>query len=171
MKIFILFLLSLILVVGVYLWENGKETHEIRTEIDIVAPPEKVWAVLSDINSWYEWNPIVNHSTGDSLLGSTLSITMIGEKDHQDVPKYHPIITHLDAPNYFHWRAVMMAGFVMANDKVFELEATSTGTRLVHKELFKGMIVPIFRNKFDKNVPLMLNAMNQALKEQAETIE
>jgi len=59
----------------------------------------------------------------------------------------------------------------MVNDKVFELEETSTGTHLVHKELFKGMIVPIFRNKFDKNVPLVLNAMNQALKEQAETIE
>lgn len=168
MKIFALILLALLLIGCAYLWSEGNETHEIRTEINIAAPPEKVWAVLLDINSWHDWSPIINHSSGDAVLGSTLSITMIGEKEYQDGPEYNPIITQLDAPNYFHWQAVMMARFVMANDKVFELEATPTGTRLVHKELFKGMIVPIFCNKFDENIPPMLNAMNEALKDHVE---
>ncbi len=168
MKNLLFFLLVLFLVACAYLWDKGKEFHEIRTEIEIDAPPEKVWAVLSDINSWHEWSPIVNDSSGDASLGSTLSITMIGEKEYQDGPEYHPIITHLDAPKVFHWQAVMMSGIVMTNDKVIELEGTSVGTRLIHKELFKGMIVPIFRNKFDENVPHMLNAMNEALKTRVE---
>ena len=168
MKLFVLFLLVLLSAACTYLWDNGQELHEVRTEIDIVATPEEVWAVLSDINSWHEWSPIINHSVGDAELGSKLSIIMIGERKYQDGPEYQPIITHINAPVYFHWRAEMLAGFVMTNDKVFELQATSNGTRLVHKELFTGMLVPIFSNKFDENIPLMLNAMNQALKVRVE---
>ena len=171
MKMFMLFLLALLLFACAYLWSEGKETHEIRAEIDIAAPPEKVWAVLSDINSWHEWSPIINDSAGEFSLGSTVSITMMGEKEHQDGPEYHPIITRLEAPNYFQWRAVMLAGSIMTNDKIFELQATPAGTHLVHKELFQGMVVPIFGNNFDKNVPTMLKAMNEALKVQAEKVE
>ncbi len=56
----------------------------------------------------------------------------------------------------------------MTNDKVFELEATNTGTRLIHKELFSGMFVPLFWSSVEKNVPSMLDAMNEALKLKAE---
>ena len=61
-----------------------------------------------------------------------------------------------------------MAEFVMTNDKVFELEATGSGTRLIHKELFSGMLVPLFWSKFETGVPPMLNSMNDALKRIAE---
>jgi len=168
MRKILLFLLALFLVLCVYLWDKGKDYHVVQTEIEISASPEKVWAVLVDIGSWHEWSPIINDSSGDASLSSILSITMRGEKEYQDGPKYHPVITRLDAPKVFHWRAVMMNSIVMTNDKVIELEKTSAGTRLVHKELFKGMVVPLLSNKFDENVPHMLSAMNEALKARVE---
>lgn len=168
MKKLILFLLVLFSAAGMYLWDKGKDFHEVRTEIDIAASPEKVWAILADINSWQEWSPIINHSSGDASMGSTLSIIMIGEKEYQSGPEYNPIITHLEAPKALHWRAVMMMGVGLTNDKIIELEATPAGTRVVHKELFKGMLLPMFRGTFDRNVPLMLNVMNEALKLRAE---
>ena len=157
----------LLLGAGAYLWQEGKALHEIRTEIDIAAPPEKVWALLTDIDAWRQWSPIINASTGVAAEGYTLSITMVG-KDGADGPKYYPTITHYEEPKYFQWQAVMIDGAIMTNDKIFELEETANGTRLIHKELFTGMMVPIFCNKFDENVPPMLNSMNQALKELAE---
>ena len=63
----------------------------------------------------------------------------------------------------------MMAGFIFTNDKVFELHETSTGTRVVHKELFSGLLAPIFCGQMEKGVPPMLEAMNQALKQLAES--
>lgn len=171
MKIFMLILLVLLLAACSYLWVNGKELHEVRTEIDIEASPEEVWAVLSDINSWHQWNPIINNSSGDASLGSTLAITMAGAKEYQKGPEYNPVITLLQKPNYFQWRAVMMTGFIMTNDKIVEVEAMPSGTRLVHKETFKGMAVPMLRSTFDRNVPTMLNAMNEALKKKVEEIE
>jgi len=167
MSKFFVVVFILVLGAGSYLWVKGKELQEIRTEIDIAAPPEKVWAYLSDIDTWQEWSPIINEASGEAAVGSTLTITMIG-REGQNGPTYQPNITHLVEPNYFHWRAVMMAGIIMTNDKVFELEETDTGTRLVHKELFSGMLVPIFSNNFEENVPTMLNAMNEALKKVVE---
>ncbi len=62
----------------------------------------------------------------------------------------------------------MMAGFVLSNDKVFELEETASGTRLVHKELFSGLMVPLFWSSVQRGVPTMLNAVNAALKARVE---
>lgn len=141
--------------------------RELRTEIQIAAPAEKVWDILMDFNNWYKWNPIVNEASGVAASGSTLSITMTGN-DGKDGPKYKPSVTKLEKPNYFRWRAKMMAGFIFTNDKVFELECTNSGTHLVHKELYSGLMSRIFWSKLDKFVPSMLSSMNAALKELAE---
>ena len=101
-------------------------------------------------------------------MGSTLNITMIGKEEGKDGPQYHPTITNFDAPRYFRWRASMMAGIIMTNDKVFELEETSTGTRLVHIEAFSGMMVPMMWKNLNEHVPSMLNSMNEGLKIKAE---
>lgn len=61
--------------------------REIRTEIEITAPAFKVWKILTDIDHWKEWNPIINQASGAATLGSTLSITMCG-KDGGHGPKY-----------------------------------------------------------------------------------
>ena len=168
MKKLFLSLLIFVLITSLILWMNGKDMREIRTEIEIAAPPAKVWNLLTDIENWHKWSPIINKSSGIAAMGSTLDITMGGKEHGENGPQYNPRITIFDAPKHFRWRAQMMAGFIMTNDKVFELEETSTGTRLVHIETFSGMMVPLFWGKVKENVPNMLNAMNKALKTLAE---
>jgi len=141
--------------------------REIRTEIEIDALPTKVWSILTDFDNWKNWNPIVNQVSGVASLGSELSVTMRGD-DGKDGQKYMPIVTEFEEPKFFRWRGKMLAEFLFTNDKVFELEEISSGTRLIHKELFSGMLVPMFWSKFDKGVPPMLNSMNDALKILAE---
>ena len=141
--------------------------REIKTEIEIDAPPTKVWSILTDFENWTEWNPIINQASGDASLGSKLSITMRG-KDGKDGPKYMPIVTTHEEPNSFRWRGKMMAEFLFTNDKVFELEETDSGTRLIHKELFRGMLLPLFWSTLNQGVPSMLESMNDALKKTAE---
>ena len=140
----------------------------IKTEISISAPPAKVWSILTDIDKWHEWSPVINASQGDAVVDSVLRITMISKKEGKDGPKYSPRILKLDEPKYFQWRAHMMAGFIFTNDKIIELEEISSGTRLIHTETFKGMLAALMKGQMEKGVPPMLNAMNEALKEIAE---
>ena len=166
-KISIIFV-ALLFIGVTYLAIEGSEMQEIKTEIEISAPPSKVWGILTDINNWQEWSPIINASNGEASIGSKLSITMMGKEEGKDGPKYSPIIEELNEPRYFRWTATMLAGFIFTNDKIFELVETESGTRLTHTETFKGLLAPIFCGQMEKGVPPMLNAMNKALKELAE---
>jgi len=166
-KLFILFI-SLTFIGITYLAIEGSEVQEIKTEIEISAPPSKVWEIITDINRWQEWSPIINASHGATSVGSKLNITMVGKEEGKDGPQYNPIITNLNEQRYFRWRAHMLAGFIFTNDKIFELKETESGTRLTHTETFKGLLAPIFCGQMEKGVPPMLNSMNTALKELAE---
>jgi len=146
---------------------KGNTMKEIITEIEINKSTEKVWNILTDFNNWTEWNPIINQASGAANLGSKLTITMRGDNG-KDGPKYMPIVTINQEPKTFRWRAKMMSGFMFTNDKVFELEETSSGTRLIHKELYSGVLASLFWNKLNNHVPTMLNSMNDALKIKVE---
>src|SRR5207248_1354328 len=109
--------------------------REIRSEIGISAPTKSVWKILTDFNRWKDWNPIVNDASGIAALGSELSVTMRGKEGKQG-PKFSPIVMDFEAQKSFRWRGKMMFEFLFTNDKILELEETSSGTRLVHKERF-----------------------------------
>ena len=111
---------------------------------------------------------LIERHWGNSSVGSKLSITMMSKEKGKDGPKYNPTILELDEPNYFHWRAHMMASFLFTNDKIFKLKETSSGTKLIHTETFKGLLTPLFRGQMKKGVPPMLHSMNEALKTLAE---
>jgi hypothetical protein len=93
---------------------------------------------------------------------------MMDKEKSKDGPNYYPIITELEEPNYLRWRAHIITGFIYTNYKISELEETDSGTRLIHKELFNGLLAPVFCGQMEKGVPPMLNSMNHALKELAE---
>jgi len=168
MKKILLMIVALVSAGIIYLAIAGSELQEIKTEIEIAAPPSKLWPILSNINNWHEWSPIIKESQGTASVGSELRIAMIGKEEGEEGPVYNPIITEFDEPNHLRWRAYMISGFIFTNYKVLELEETSTGTRLIHKEMFKGLLAPIFCTQMEKGVPPMLNSMNQALKELVE---
>ena len=141
--------------------------REIRTEIQIAAPPEKVWSILADFNTWKSWNPIVSDANGEAALGSELTVVTCG-KDGQTAQKYKPVITVFQKPKSLHWRAKMMTKILFTNDKILELKAVSGGTNVVHSELFRGLMVSLFWGMMKREVPTMLEKMNKALKKKAE---
>jgi len=169
-KKILLVVVILVLALFLTLWVKGNAMREIRTEIEINAPIEKVWRIATDIDNWKEWSPIIKEASGVASLGSELSITMVSEegKGGKDGPKYMPVVTNFQEPTLFRWRAKMMSESLFTNDKIFELERTTIGTRLIHKELFRGMLVPLFWSKLKSHVPSMLESMNDALKIKVE---
>jgi uncharacterized protein YndB with AHSA1/START domain len=42
--------------------------------IDIDAPPQEVWAILADLSSYREWNPLFVEATGNVAVGQRVTL-------------------------------------------------------------------------------------------------
>ena len=50
--------------------------REIRTEIEVDAPVERVWRVLTDFQDFGEWNPFIVRAEGEPRRGERLAVTI-----------------------------------------------------------------------------------------------
>jgi hypothetical protein len=137
----------------------GKHTY---TEIVIEAPPEKVWAVLSDSARYPEWNPYHVHITGEFIVGEPLVVDV--HKPNGEEVTVKPHLLRLEPYRELTWGGGIRGVFY--GEHVFLLEETAEGhTHLIHKEDFIGLAVQF--------VPLDgidegYTGMNQALKDWIE---
>ncbi|SDI32212.1 SRPBCC family protein [Nonomuraea jiangxiensis] len=48
----------------------------IDSSIEIAAPPEEVWAILTDFAKYEEWNPFILQAEGTAAAGATLRLNI-----------------------------------------------------------------------------------------------
>jgi uncharacterized protein YndB with AHSA1/START domain len=48
--------------------------RELRREIVIDAPPERVWAAVTDFAAYPEWNPFIRRISGELREGARLEV-------------------------------------------------------------------------------------------------
>jgi hypothetical protein len=141
--------------------------RELRTEIMVSSNPEKIWTVLMDLPGWATWNPIVTKIEGPLKIGAKLLITMCDESGKKNM-SYESTITELDENKRFSFIGSMMARFMFSAERIFEIEEKGEGTQFIQREIYKGILVPIFWSKLNKRALPMLQSMNEALKRKVE---
>ena len=52
--------------------------RQLRAEIEIAAPPERVWEVLFDFDAYPEWNPFIRRISGSPREGEKLEVRILG---------------------------------------------------------------------------------------------
>lgn len=141
----------------------------VVTTIDIDAPPMDVWAVLTDLSRYPEWNPHIREGAGEVAAGNRLTLRMFP-------PKGRPVTIRplvLVAEPGAEWR--LLAGLpgvfgrlVFSGEHRFTLDPAGGGTRLVQSETFRGILVP-FIGKALTGARASFREQNEALKKRAET--
>ena len=142
--------------------------RELKTEIQISSIPDKVWEIITDLPGWSKWNPIVNKIEGKLEVGATLFITMCDDKGN-DSKSYKAIITAIDEKKRFSFIGIMMAKFMFSAERIIELEDSQGGTLFIQREIYTGLMVPLFWKKLNEQASSMLNSMNEALKNKVES--
>ena len=136
---------------------------EIVTSVDIDAPPERVWAPLSDFASYPSWNPMVERATGTSAEGD--SAVLRYRSSVGILLRFRVRITRSEPDRELRWIGVSLG---VTGDHYFRIESRGTDAcRLVHGEIFSGgpasLLAPVFR----RQVPVF-ERFNRALKAEAE---
>ena len=97
--------------------------HEVTVEI--AAPPDRVWAVMRDVDRWHEWTPSIK---GVKRLEG--KVFAVGTRVRVRQPRLPPAvweITSIHPDGGFTWESVGPGVHVTARH---EIEATEAGTRV-----------------------------------------
>jgi hypothetical protein len=136
---------------------------EIRSEIDIRASAERVWAILTDFQKYGEWNPFINHVSGDPKLGEKIRIGVRTPSGKER--SYEPMITRFEVGRELRW---LGKSFLLSGEHVFVLEPRSESLRLVQSEMFTGLLSSFFGKETENDILGGFRQMNEALKHRAE---
>jgi hypothetical protein len=129
-------------------------------EVDIAAPPQAVWDVLTRFENWPNWNPDVKSMSFEGPLapGSTFRWkagpgTILSTLDRVEPPRYiswHGKTLTIDA--YHEWW----------------LEPRDGGTHVRTEETFSGVLAKILRGQLQKALDKSFQAGVECLKRESE---
>jgi hypothetical protein len=140
---------------------------ELRTEIEIEAPPAAIWKVLTDFARYPEWNPFIPEISGQLEVGSELQV-VIAPPDSSEM-RFRPTLLALKPDEELRWRGKLFVSGLFDGEHFFRLIAISSHrTRFVHGENFSGILVKMFRKTLTQTARGFV-FMNQALKRRVET--
>lgn len=135
--------------------------------IDIDAPANRVWAILTDTAAYPEWNPFITKLNGSLDPGSRLDVTIVPPGAKQQ--RFAPTVTAVEPERRLAWLGRLLIPGIFDGAHTFELEALTTeSTRFTQSERFSGLLVPILRGLL-RTTETGFAAMNTALAERAET--
>lgn len=136
--------------------------HEIRTEIDIEAPPDEVWAQLTDLAAYSAWNPFITTAAGSTEPGERLTLRL--QPAGGRAVTIRPRVTASSPGSAFEWLGHLGVPGIFDGRHRFELTATPVGTHVVQRETFGGLLVRPLRRSLDTGTRAGFEAMNAALR-------
>jgi len=140
---------------------------EIRTEIEIDAPVNEVWAILTDFKRHAEWNPFIREIAGELREGAQLQVNL-GPPGKRAM-RFKPVVKLVEPQKTFRWLGHLFFSGLFDGEHIFELEtAGKNATRFIQREKFNGVLVGFFRKSIDTDIKNGFIAMNAALKKEAE---
>lgn len=141
--------------------------RNIVTEIDIRAPVDRVWEVLTDFPAYPEWNPFITRVDGAPIPHTEMDVTI--HPPGRDPITFRPLILHADPEEGLAWLGRLWMPGLFAGLHAFNLEPLDNGrVRLVHSEHFAGFLVPFLWPTLSVYTTQGFEAMNRALKARAE---
>lgn len=138
----------------------------IHTDVEIEASPEQVWAVLSDFESYPEWNPFITSIKGAPQTGTKLEVIL--QAKGKKPQTFKPEVTQAEPNRVFEWLGHLGIKGIFDGRHHFQLEATDNGTHFVQREEFSGVLVWPILKMVGEATEGGFHAMNLAIKERAE---
>lgn len=136
---------------------------ELRTEIEFEGTPEEVWAVLTDLPAYPEWNPFIERIDRELLVGGKLDVRL-QPVDERGITM-HPTVLVAEPGRELRWIGHLMIPGIFDGQHSFLIEEAGPGrVRFVQSERFGGILLPLMWKKLrDRGTAKGFRAMNEAL--------
>lgn len=139
-----------------------------RTTFPVAARSDRVWEIISDFDSWSEWNPSVPSIEGDLKVGSTCAVKLV--MPGRPSVNVKVTVTAVDPGRRFAWHGNIAHDRFFAGDRSLDIEPQADGTSLVtHTEEVTGAFFPVFKTLMGQAaIQAHHDNLNTGLKQRAE---
>jgi hypothetical protein len=141
----------------------------LRTHIEIEAPKDKVWGILTDFPAYPQWNPFIKSITGDARTGAKLDV-------HLQPPGAKGITVHPKVLSAVPGKELKWLGRLLGIPGIFDgehhllIQEMGPGSVMfLQEEVFGGVLVPVTGKQLEKTRQ-GFELMNESLKKRAEAI-
>jgi hypothetical protein len=142
--------------------------YEINNQVQINAPVDQVWKVLTDFDRFHEWNPVIRRVEGDLAVGRPVVMTVNSPTGER---QWRLRISRLDAGREFAWRFSERHPLLYRGEHTFWVGPIDEHTtRYIDRETFQGFLVPSRRHALGTQTKAGMVAMGDALKRRVETV-
>jgi hypothetical protein len=140
--------------------------RELRREIEVEAPPERVWAVVRDFAAYPEWNPFIQRISGELREGARLEVRI--EPPGGRAMTFKPVVRAVEANRELRWLGRLLAPGIFDGEHRLRIEPLESGrSRFVQSERFSGLLVGLAKGTLAKT-EAGFEQMNAALKTRVE---
>ena len=139
-----------------------------QSEVEISAPPQRVWDVLTDWPSFPSWNPFIRSATGTLAPGSRVRIQLrLGSR----LITLRPVITLVEPPQALRWQARLPVPGIFDVERRFRIAPVARGgSRLLQSETPSGLLAPVLGRLLHDDIVTGYHALETALKARAEGV-
>ena len=146
--------------------QDSLEMRELRREVEIDAPPERVWAVVTDFAAYPEWNPFIRSISGEIHEGAKLEVRI--EPPGARAMTFRPTVRTVETSRELRWLGRLLLPGVFDGEHSLRVEPLNGGrSRFVQSESFSGLLVGLFKGTLAKT-ETGFEQMNTALKARVE---
>lgn len=122
---------------------------------------------MLDVENYPKWNPFIKSIEGKTEVGERLKVII--QSPESKPMTFKPVCLKHNKPVEFRWKGKLLMPGVFDGEHVFQLkEMVGEQTRFIHREKFKGILVPFFWKNLNTNTRKGFQLMNEKLKELAE---
>ena len=136
------------------------KTVSATTQID--APPMAVWAVLTDLSRYPEWNPLFREASGEVAVGERITLRAVQPSNGRLMTVKAKIVA-ADPGAELRWTSNLTG--IMSGEHSFVLTPLDGGTRLAQTEIYGGLLAATVSIPRTETI---FQAMNDALKQRVE---
>ena len=141
----------------------------LYTEIKIDAPADVVWKVLTDFQSYPDWNPFILSFDVLPEPGRKFSVTI--QPTGKNPMTFKPVCLALIPGKELRWLGHLFITGLFDGEHIFELkELDDDRTLLIQRENFRGLLVPLLWWQLNRSTRSGFEQMNLQLKNRAESL-
>jgi hypothetical protein len=139
----------------------------VRAEVEIEAPVERVWEVLTDLASYPEWNPFTQRVESSLELGAPVHLHTRLRRER--LAHRVEFVTAIEPPTRLCWGAHIGARFLLTAQRCQVLTPLAGGrTRYVTEDAIRGLLTPLVMAFWGEPMRRGFGEVALALKARAE---